>query len=79
MSAEEEKSKVAEEMESDIEEREEQSRESETALQREVNQDVQTGTSDAEHPGIRWGSSYKTKRKARSGRAKPNSGPKSKP
>lgn len=66
MSAEENKSKAGQEMESDIEGREEESRESETALQKEANQGIQTGTNDAQHPGIRWGSSYKTKHKAAS-------------
>jgi hypothetical protein len=61
-------SKAGEEMESDIEEREEDRRESEISLQKEANQDIQTGTNDATHPGINWGSSYKTKRKASSRR-----------
>lgn len=71
MSAEEDKSKAGEEMESDFEGQEEERRESDTSLQKEANQDIQTGTNDAQHPGIRWGSAYKTKRKAGSrGRAK---------
>lgn len=64
MDAEERNTKAAEEMESDIEDREEEHRDRETSLQKEANQDIQTGTNDADHPGIRWGSSYKTKRKA---------------
>lgn len=64
-------SKAGKEMESDIEEREEDRRESEISLQKEANQGIQTGTNDATHTGINWGSSYKTKRKAGTrGRAK---------
>ncbi len=57
------KEKPAEELESQIEDREEDTHEHDVMLQMEVNQDVQTGTNDATHPGIRWGASYKTKRK----------------
>lgn len=64
MNAEDRGTKAAQEMESDIEEREEERHESETNLQKEANQNIQTGTNDAQHPGIKWGSSYKTKRKA---------------
>jgi hypothetical protein len=76
MSDAENRSKGAEEMESDVEEREEGGHEHDVMLQKEVNQDVQTGTNDATHPGIKWGSSYKTKRKAstRNRRKKPGSG-----
>jgi hypothetical protein len=55
---------AADELETAIEERDLNRREHETMLQKEVNQDVQTGTNDATHPGIKWGASYKTKRKA---------------
>lgn len=74
MNAEERDTKAAQEMESDVEEREEGAHEHDVMLQKEVNQDVQTGTNDATHPGIKWGSSYKTKRKAstRNRRKKPN-------
>lgn len=74
MNAEERDTKAAQEMESDVEEREEGTHERDVMLQKEVNQDVQTGTNDATHPGIKWGSSYKTKRKAstRNRRKKPN-------
>lgn len=74
MNAEERDTKAAQEMESDIEEQEEQTRESETSLQKEANQNIQTGTNDATHPEIKWGSSYKTKTKAstRNRRKKPN-------
>lgn len=58
------KEKPAEELETEIEDREDDRHEHDVMLQKEVNQDVQTGTTDATHPGIRWGSSYKTKRKA---------------
>jgi hypothetical protein len=57
---------VAGEMETEIEERDLNRREHETMLQKEANQDVQTGTNDATHPGIKWGASYKTKRKSAS-------------
>jgi hypothetical protein len=63
-SQEENNAKAAEEMETEIEERDLNRREHDTMLQKEVNQDVQTGTNDATHPGIKWGSSYQTKRKA---------------
>lgn len=55
--------KAAEELESDMEHEQEDRNEHDVMLQKEVNQDVQTGTNDATHPGIKWGSSYKTKRK----------------
>ena len=64
MNSEQSGTKAAQEMESDIERREEQRRESETSLEKEANQQIQTGTTDATHPGIHWGASYKTKRKA---------------
>ncbi|HKF53145.1 MAG TPA: hypothetical protein VKB26_12600 [Candidatus Acidoferrales bacterium] len=66
MNAEEHGTKAANEMESDLEEREEGAHERDVMLQKKVNQDVQTGTNDATHPGIKWGSSYKTKRKVSS-------------
>jgi len=66
MNAEEHDTKAAEELESDVEEREEGAHEHDVMLQKEVNQGVQTGTNDATHAGIKWGSSYKTKRKASS-------------
>lgn len=56
-------SKAAEEIESDVEAREENRRESETDQQRDLNQGMQTGTGDAQHPGINWGSSYTTRSK----------------
>jgi hypothetical protein len=61
--AQEPKSKPGEELETETEERDVNRREHEVMLQKEVNQDVQTGTNDATHPGINWGSSYTTRRK----------------
>lgn len=80
MNAEERDTKAAQELESDIEEREEDRHESETSLQKEANQEIQTGTTDATHPGIKWGASYKTKRKSstRNRSKKPTSEPGSK-
>jgi hypothetical protein len=63
------KSKPAEELETEIEERDENRHEPEVMLQKEVNQDVQTGTNDATHPGIKWGSSYATRRKKKAKKA----------
>jgi hypothetical protein len=57
------KSKPGQELETEAEERDENRREHETMLQKEVNQDVQTGTNDATHPGIKWGASYTTRKK----------------
>lgn len=74
MSAEEEnKSRTAQGMESDAEEREEDDHESEVTLQKEANQEIQTGTTDATHPGINWGSSYTMKRKKRTATKSPTS------
>jgi hypothetical protein len=57
------KERPGQELQSEIEDREEDNHEHDVMLQKEVNQDVQTGTNDATHPGIRWGSSYQKKRK----------------
>jgi hypothetical protein len=63
------KSKPGQELETEAEERDENRREHETMLQKEVNQDVQTGTNDAAHPGIKWGASYTTKKKKKAKKA----------
>jgi hypothetical protein len=63
------KSKPGQELETEAEERDENRREHETMLQKEVNQDVQTGTNDATHPGIKWGASYTTKKKKKAKKA----------
>jgi len=63
------KSKPGQELETEAEERDENRREHETMLQKEVNQDVQTGTNDATHPGIKWGASYTTKKKRKAKKA----------
>ncbi|HKT48079.1 MAG TPA: hypothetical protein VJP87_11200 [Candidatus Acidoferrales bacterium] len=63
MAAEERKDKPGEELEAETEERDVNRREHEVMLQKEVNQDVQTGMNDARHPGVKWGASYTTKRK----------------
>ncbi len=63
MTEREDRPKAGKELESDIEDREEDSHEHDVMLQKEANQELQTGTNDATHTGIRWGSSYKTKRK----------------
>ena len=59
----------AQEMKTGIKERELNRREQDTALQKEVNQNVQTGTNDTTHRGIKWGASYKTKKKNRNTRS----------
>lgn len=64
------KEKPGKELESDIEGHEEVRHEHDVMLQKEVNQDIQTGTNDATHSGINWGSSYKTKRTGTRGRRK---------
>jgi hypothetical protein len=63
MAAEERKDKPGEELETEAEERDVNRREHEVMLQKEVNQDVQTGTNDARHPKIKWGASYTTKKR----------------
>ena len=57
------KSKPGEELETETEERDVNRREHEVMLQKEVNQNVQTGTNDARHPGIKWGASYPTRKR----------------
>lgn len=69
MSAEQRKSKPGREFETEIEERDENRREHEVMLQKEVNQDVQTGTNDARHPGIKWGASYTTRKRKKTKKA----------
>lgn len=64
MNAEENKSKAGEELESDMENSEQGRRDNEVGQQEELNQGMQTGTREATHSGVNWGSSYKTKRKA---------------
>lgn len=69
------KSKKSEELESmaarkdsESEDREDTRLEDEREQQGDLNQGMQTGTHDASHPGIKWGTSYKTKkRNAKSG------------
>ena len=61
------KSDTAGEMESKMEEREQARREEERVEWEDVNQSIQTGTHDATHPGIKWGPSYRTRRKKLSG------------
>lgn len=71
---EERRSDTAEEMELKIEARDEARREEERGEFEDLNQSIQTGTHDAIHSGIRWGPSYKTRRK----RSKSKQGPTSK-
>lgn len=56
------KSKPGKELETETKERDVNRREHEVMLQKEVNQDVQTGTNDARHPGVKWGASYTTRK-----------------
>ncbi len=63
MAAKERKRKPGVELETETEQRDVNRREHEVMLQKEANQDVQTGTNDARHPGIKWGASYETRRK----------------
>jgi len=53
---------TGEELEQEEEIHDENRREHDVMLQKEANQDVQTGTNDATHPGINWGPSYATRR-----------------
>lgn len=78
---EERKIKPGDELETEIEGHQEGAHEHDVMLQKEVNQRLQTGTNDATHPGINWGSSYKTKRKTgtRGRRKKSSSDSESKP
>jgi hypothetical protein len=57
----EELDKVAEELESQADQRDGGRLESERDQQEDLNQGMQTGTHDAIHPGIKWGSSYTIK------------------
>jgi hypothetical protein len=75
MNAEERNSKATEEMQSDLEKREEDRRKNEAGQQEELNQGMQTGTRDATHAAVEWGASYKTPRKAgKRGRTKKTTG-----
>lgn len=65
--AEEKKSDAAEKMKWKIEERDQARRENEKDEWEDVNQNLQTGTHDATHPGINWGPSYKIRRKRSKG------------
>lgn len=68
------KSDTAEEMEAKMEDREQVRREAERGEWEDLNQSIQTGTHDATRRGIRWGASYKTRRrksKAKQGRKDP--------
>jgi hypothetical protein len=67
------KSKAAEEMESDLEQRQERRLEHERAEREDLNVGaIQTGTYDIKYPGIHWGPSYRIRRKM----AKPTQNPK---
>jgi hypothetical protein len=68
------KSDTAEEIEFKMEEREQTRREEERGEWEDLNQSLQTGTHDAVHQGIKWGPSYRTRRK----QAKRNQGSKNK-
>lgn len=57
----EELDKAAEDLESQAEERDEERLVDERDEQEDLNQGMQTGTHDAFHPGIKWGSSYRIK------------------
>jgi flagellar biosynthesis/type III secretory pathway protein FliH len=57
----EELKKAAEELDSQAEERDEGRLESERDELEDLNQGMQTGTHDAFHSGIKWGSSYRIK------------------
>ena len=63
------KSKPGKEFETETEERDENRREHEVMREKEVNQDVQTGTNDARHTGIKWGASYTTRKRKKTKKA----------
>jgi flagellar biosynthesis/type III secretory pathway protein FliH len=56
-----EASEAAEELELQADQRDQVRLEAERAEQEDLNQGMQTGTHDAFHPGIKWGSSYRIK------------------
>jgi hypothetical protein len=56
------KSNTAEEMESEMEERDQARREEESGDWEDLNQGIQTGTHGSTHLGVRWGPSYRTRR-----------------
>lgn len=70
-SAEDRKSEAAEDMERDMEVRDDIRREAERNKVKELNQGMGLGSGEAVHHKVNWGPSYRTRRKARG--AKPES------
>jgi hypothetical protein len=62
--AEERKSEIAEEMEAEMEYREEARLGDERAKREDLNQGMDTGTHDFTHRGVNWPASYRIRRKA---------------
>ena len=60
--AEQRKSEIAEEMEAQIEYREETHRVDERARREDLNQGLETGTHDFTHRGVNWPPSYRIRR-----------------
>lgn len=67
---EERKDKTAEGMELEMEDREAFRREREQGRFEDLNQGIQTGTYDSRRTGIKWGPSYRLRKKARKPKAK---------
>lgn len=65
MNAERNKSKAAEELESEMEARDNARQESERHTLKDLNQGMDATGHEAKHPGINWGPSYKVRRKAK--------------
>lgn len=66
------KTKVADEMESEMEARDDNRVQDERAEREDVNQGMETGTHDSIHRGVKWGPAYRLRRKT----AKPSEEPK---
>jgi len=66
------KSEAAEEMESEIEERDQARVQDDRAEQEDLNQGMDTGTHDSTRRGVNWGPSYRIRPKT----TKPNDTPK---
>jgi hypothetical protein len=64
-------SNIANEIESEMEGRDEDRRVSDRAEREDLNQGMETGTHDSTRSGVKWGSSYTIKSKAKSAKASP--------
>lgn len=60
------KSKAAEQMDAEMEDRQDLRREEERDMGQDLNQKIQTGTHDSERLGVKWPPSYRTLRRRKS-------------